>query len=166
MKSIQLTQGHHATVDKKDFKFLNQWKWRALKAKRKNAPPTWYAIRTTPRPNRKCVYMHREVMRLRGFTEFSQVDHRDGSGLNNQRKNLRAATAPQNHWNRRKGAGCTSQFKGVYWHKKLKIWMARIYCLGKHYYLGIFKKEKDAAKAYDAASVLHFGEFARLNLSK
>lgn len=161
---ITLTQGKVALVDDVDYEFLGQWKWRALKANRKDLECAWYAIRTTARPNRKCIYMHREVLRLAGFSEVPQGDHQDANGLNNQRLNLRPATSNQNHWNRRKRNGCSSQFKGVYWHKKTKKWVARIFCLGKYYFLGTFDDEMDAAKAYDTAAIQRFGEFANLNL--
>lgn len=164
MKEIVLTRGKCAVVDDEDYEYLNQWKWRALRAVRKTTEVTWYAFRTTARPNRKSVYMHREVIASCGFTECPQCDHADSDGLNNQRKNLRSSTANQNHWNRRKSSGCTSQFKGVYWNRKFGKWMARIFCLGKHHYLGMFVDESEAAKAYDTASVHYFGEFARINI--
>lgn len=153
-----------ALVDDEHYDFLMQWKWRACRAKRKQTPNAFYAIRTTPRPNRKCIAMHREVLRLSGFLDFPQCDHIDSNGLNNQRSNLRPATASQNRWNMRKREGRTSKYKGVYWHKKTRKWMARIGHLYKHKYLGNFTNEIDAAKAYDSAAIKLFGEFAFLNL--
>lgn len=163
MKQIPLTQGKYATVDDEDYDFLIQWKWRALKATRKQVRCVWYAHRTTARPNRKGVYMHQEVLRRCGFEKVQQCDHLDADGLNNQRKNLRPATSSQNRWGMRKRSGRTSQFKGVYYHKVSKKWMSRIGYLSKHYFLGVFANEIDAAKAYDAAALFYFGEFARLN---
>ena len=163
MKIISLTRGLQTIVDDEDYDFLMQWKWRALKAKRKKTTQVWYAYRTTSRPNRKSVYMHREVMIRSGIENPQQCDHEDSNGLNNQRKNLRHATASQNRWNMRKRTGCSSQFKGVYWHKKTKAWMARIAQFGKYHYLGLFNNESDAAKAYNDAALRLFGDFANLN---
>lgn len=164
MKLIALTRGLHAKVDDEDYKFLNQWKWHARRSRRKQTTDTWYAQRTSPRPNKKHIHMHREVLRRMGFTDFPQGDHRDSDGLNNQRYNLRPATVKQNGWNRRKRSGCSSRFKGVHWHKANGPgWMAVIHLEGKLNYLGTFEKETDAAKAYDTAARSHFGEFANLN---
>jgi len=60
--------------------------------------------------------------------------------------------------------GCgkyTSQYKGVYRasHAKSNPWRAGI--VGK--YIGSFANEGQAARAYDAAARLRFGEFARTN---
>lgn len=164
MKTITLTQGQVAVVDDEDYLFLSQWKWYAKRVKRKQATDTWYAERTGPRPNKQHFHMHREVLRRIGFSDFPQGDHKDSNGLNNQRYNLRPATVPQNGHNRRKRNGCTSRFKGVHWHKsKGPGWMAVIHREGKLNYLGTFENEIDAAKAYDAAARLYFGEFSRLN---
>jgi hypothetical protein len=53
------------------------------------------------------------------------------------------------------------QFKGVHLHKEGK-WVAQV--VGRHCrYLGLFVREEDAARAYDAAALEIFGEFACLN---
>ncbi len=148
MKEIQLTRGKVALVDDEDFEYLNQWKWHALKGR-----CTWYAVRSFPKGN--CIYMHRIL-----FPGAVQVDHRAGSGLNNQRSsNLRPATGTQNQGNRGLDRDNRSGVKGVYWHKKSGKWMARV----GRVYVGIFENLTDAARAYNAAAQEHFGEFARLN---
>jgi hypothetical protein len=52
-----------------------------------------------------------------------------------------------------------ASFKG----RRYLYWKAEISPNGKRLYLGIFKSETDAARAYDAAAAKEFGDFARLN---
>lgn len=94
-----------------------------------------------------------------------EVDHRDTNGLNNQRDNLRGCGRNENRYNSRKTTrACTSRFKGVSWNKFDKKWTAMIGFQGKSHYLGQFTDEVEAAKAYNAAAVRMFGEFARPNI--
>lgn len=88
------------------------------------------------------------------------VDHIDRDPTNNKIENLRAATQRQNLWNTiKKPTGKQSKYRGVGWHKRDKLWYARIRIEGKRKTLGYFKDELDAAKAYqEAAKKLH-GEF-------
>jgi hypothetical protein len=106
---------------------------------------------------RKPVYMHRMVARpRRGYI----VDHKDGNGLNNCRDNLRVCTRRQNQANRRSRRG-VSRFVGVYPHKDK--WIAEITSHGRHFYLGYFDDEVQAAKARDRKAWELHGEFAYLN---
>ncbi len=91
------------------------------------------------------------------------VDHIDGNKRNNQRSNLRIATRRQNALNRRpKLNGCAdSNYKGVAFQDGK--WRARIGVDGEQLSLGYFKSENAAARAYDHAAVLYFGEYAQLN---
>lgn len=86
-----------------------------------------------------------------------------------RRQNLRVATKQQNGANRGKFAGTfTSQYKGVTNREKhladpTAPWLARIRVNGKLIQIGRFVSEHEAALAYDAAAIQHFGEFAKLN---
>ena len=106
--------------------------------------------------SRRYVLMHRVVM---GAKDGEIVDHVDGDGLNNQRLNLRIATAEQNSWNRR-GRGA-SRYIGV--RKSPRGWVALIGYRGHEVYLGAYASEADAASTYDDAAARLYGSFARLN---
>ena len=109
----------------------------------------------------KNIMMHQEIMLP---AEGYEVDHIDGEGWNNCRGNLRNCLRAQNNCNRRKRkTSCTSQYKGVSRCRKTGQCIAQIGCQGDKIYLGTFKTDIEAARAYDRAAVLYHGPFARLN---
>jgi hypothetical protein len=157
-RRIPLTQGKYAIVDPEDFERLNKHKWYASKWGN-----TFYAVRCAgPRNKTKYIRMHREIMRP---PDHLVIDHINHKGLDNRKANLRNATRAQNNYNRvaikRKGA--TSKYKGVAWKKEKKKWRAHIYFNGEGIFLGYFKDEIQAAKAYDKAAKKYYGQFAYLN---
>lgn len=157
MKEIPLSNGKFTSVDDSDFDRLSKHKWCAQKRKH-----TFHAARYV---GKRYVYMHREIL---GLTDSKiQGEHRDGNGLNNQRFNLRVATKRQN------GQafstlrdGKTSKFRGVSWHRVARKWVAAITVIGRSVYLGLYRTEEEAAKAYDNAAFTHFGQFASPNFPK
>lgn len=100
--------------------------------------------------------MHRMIF---GAEKGKSVDHRNGEKLDNRIGNLRYATKSQNAANSKKrNLGKTASiYKGVDWDKG--AWSVHI----KRIYVGRFPSEIEAAKAYNAAALEHFGEYARLN---
>jgi len=155
MKKIPLTRGKFALVDDSDFNFLAQFKWCAYKNAKSGV---WYALRNIRRPNGKwrTIFMHQVLL-----PGVPQIDHRDGNGLNNRRKNIRPCTYSQNNINQHKRLDNTSGHKGVYKHSYTDSWVATIGVNGKHVYLGIFKQKKDAIKVRKEAALLHYGEFVK-----
>jgi hypothetical protein len=156
MKEIPLTQGKVARVDDLDFARLSKFKWTFHREHRSE-----YAIRcvpnTGPGPRQRMLKMHREILDVR---PDEIVDHRDGDGLNCQRYNLRIASAETNGGNRRKLKPGRSRFKGV--RPSRGKWRAYI-CHKGIRNLGTFCSEEAAAKEYDRAARIAWGEFARLN---
>lgn len=92
-----------------------------------------------------------------------KVDHIDRDRSNNSISNLRLATDSQNMWNCGKKPNTKSKFKGVWWHKTNKKWIAEIKKYRKKIHIGSFENEIDAAKAYDSKSLELHGEFSKTN---
>lgn len=149
MKEIQLTRGRVALVDDEDYERLNQYKWCVLPGRR-----TIYA-RRKGNPS----LMHHYIM---GKIKGLEIDHINGNGLDNQKKNLRHCTHAENSRNSRSYTG-NSCYKGVSWKVRSETWIAQIKVNGKLIHLGTFSDEKKAALSYDKAARKHFGEFARCN---
>jgi hypothetical protein len=153
MKTIPLTKGKVALVDDEDYERLSQMKWYALDNKH-----TWYAARSRrAHGNRQSILMHCLIC-----DTVHDVDHIDGNGLNNVRRNLRPATRSQNMANG-KSRGGTSKYKGVSWVKSRNVWVAYIEKDGKSMNLGYSSNEEDCAILYNVAAQLFFGCYARLN---
>jgi hypothetical protein len=75
------------------------------------------------------------------------IDHIDGDRSNNKFSNLREATQKQNSENhQRLLANNTSGYRGVYYQKQTKKWVAQIGHRRKTYNLGSFLTPEDAAR--------------------
>lgn len=157
MKKIKLSQNLYAIVDDEDFGMLNQFKWSACKQRN-----THYATRAIKLADGKwtSIKMHRLIMRT---SKGIQIDHINGNGLDNQKKNLRFCSNAENARNRGAQTNSTTKYKGVFWDKYHKKWTARIQVNYKNVFLGYFKNITDAIFAYNQASVNYFGRFAKLN---
>lgn len=152
VKKMPLTREKYALVDNGDYEWLSQWKW--------HYSHYGYAARKS---GQKQLYMHQVIM---GKGPGMETDHINGNRLDNRRGNLRHCTAGQNQHNQRARKGKSSQYKGVYRRSDCKRWSAGIGVSGKVQYLGLFKSENDAARAYNEAARKHFGDFAALNSIK
>jgi len=141
-----------AIIDPDDFQKLSLYDWHLLETKGK-----CYAAMFN---EGAILSMHRFIMNApRGRI----VDHRNHEGLDNRKANLRFATHSQNCCNKKILKKGTSIYRGVGFIKKSNKWQAIIYCNGIRKYLGLFKNQEDAARAYDNAAKLYHGEFAMLN---
>jgi hypothetical protein len=155
MKEIPLTQGKVAIVDDRFYPMLKTiGKW-CLQSGR------YAATRFRGR-----LWLMHDLLMLWAYGEPPQgkkVDHRNRDGLDNRLRNLRYATSSQNNANKLKRSDNTSGYKGVFWHKRAKKWMAQLGYQNKLHYLGLFASKKEAALAYNEAAEQLAGEFACKN---
>lgn len=159
-KEIQLSRGMHALVDVDDYdRVVDMGSWCADPAKR-----TFYARKNLYTPGTQKLtplLMHTFI------TGWPYVDHINGDGLDNRRSNLRPATALQNMANKRRYRNNTSGFKGVTRNSGTgRPWQASIRANNRRYHLGYHDTPEQAARAYDAAALRLFGEFARPNFPR
>lgn len=152
MKFIPLTQGKRACVDDEDLDWLMAMgSWHYLKK------------RGCARGGDGKTMMHRTVAERHGIAgPGDNVKHMDGDRLNNQRSNLRVVNRTQQAAGRKKYRGKVS-YKGVSYDATKDRYRATIWSSGKWYHLGWFGNARDAARRYNDAAFLFFGEYAKLN---
>jgi hypothetical protein len=104
--------------------------------------------------------MHRLIMNTPNDME---TDHINCIRLDNQKINLRVATAAQNQANRPMHRNNMSGRKGVTWYKNANKWCSRIIFHRKRIYIGLFSDLDEASQAYKEKAKELFGEFAYMN---
>jgi len=152
-KEIPLTKGKMAIVDDDDFERVSKRSW--------YYHPNGYAINIERvMGHKKTVYMHRFII---GDIGRLQVDHQNGNKLDNRKSNLRPCTVNENQANSGKRKKNTSGYCGVSRQGGTKEWYAKIGFNKNTIWLGSYDTPDAAARAYDAAARVAFGEFAKLN---
>lgn len=138
-------KNHIIYVDKEDFHFLESHNWYIHKSNTK------LYLRGYLKGHRKngLVYLHRLIL------NGSEIDHIDGNGLNNERKNLRVCDRTHNNGNR-----VDYGSKGVHYDSLTKKYRAMIWFKGKKYCLGRFSNFEEAKIAYNKKSKELFKEFS------
>jgi hypothetical protein len=153
-RKIKLAKGVYTLVDPQDYESLSKYHWQLRKSKVNHL----YGVAIEAG---KIVCMHREIMNA---PVGMVVHHKDGNGLNNTKSNLQIVTMTENNKCCRKTRNPkSSKYKGVAFIKARKKFHARIVYNGTTKFLGYFKNEDDAARAYDAAAKIYHAEYAVLN---
>lgn len=151
--AITLTQGQTTLVDAADWDAVKDLRWYASRVRTLFYPQAHVSGRKSP------VRMHQFIFPA---THPLMIDHVNGDGTDNRRRNLRVVTHTQNQQNMRPQRG-TSSYKGVCWNSYSGKWQAYINASKRTQYLGRFTDEREAARAYDRAARALFGDHARLN---
>lgn len=148
-------QVYYTEVDQEDYERFVGFKW--------HLDSKGYVYRNKPdNGRRKPSRLHREIM---GADDPAiLIDHKDRNRLNNKRTNLRAATKAQNAMNSqpKRRVKATSQMKGVTWRRGR--WRMTIKLPDGKIIDRLFRKESEAAEAYNDFAKEHFGDFARINV--
>lgn len=147
---IYIDQNKEVIIDKEDFEKINNYTWRfgakgyAVSSKMKNS-------------KNHIILMHRLIMNA---PNGMVVDHINHNTLDNRKSNLRICTTSQNVMNSKTHKGSRSRARGVDYHKRDKLWRARIMVKGKRISIGWFKTEEEAIDARLKAEKIYFGEYS------
>lgn len=99
---------------------------------------------------------------IEGYSKKLQIDRKDND-KGYYKDNCRWITGHQNQSNTGSIPNSSSKYKGVSWNKRDTVWRARFKKGGKEVFLGNYKNEMDAAKAYNDYAFELNGEYAYLN---
>ena len=135
-------QGCKTIIDTEDYSKVEHYHWFA------NIAENRARVKST-----QGLYMARIIMNP---PDDMEVDHKDGNPFINCKHNLRICTHAQNSCNRHH-----ISTKGI--SKFGKKYKAEIKHNGESTYLGLYTDKSEALKAYNAAALILFGEFACLN---
>ena len=154
---IKLTRGRYAIVDEDMWWELSQYNWQYSEDK------SGYGVATRWKKGGGKVQMHRQVANC--HDPDLKVDHINGNSLDDRRENLRVCTHQQNAHNvAKRRDGVTSEYKGVWIHKRSGKYESQITVNGRTQHIGMFGSPDVAALAYNFAALLYYDEFAFLNV--
>ena len=153
MKTIELNHGYETIVDDEDFNWLNQYTWR-VRLHKGRVKRVLRGVRITDYvedwTRGDTIFMHRQIL---GLPKGSRIiiDHINRNPLDNRKQNLKFTTHGDNARNSKVRNTSKSGFKGVTNRTdRPNRFKAQIY-------LGTFLTAEEAARAYDRAVYLIFG---------
>lgn len=164
---VPLTRGLFARIDAADLALVADRAWTA----HRRGGGLYVQAGARINGRKTVAYLHRVLV---GARPGQLVDHRNGDTLDNRRENLRLCTPVENSRNKVSSQRAKrGRYKGVFLKRKNGKWRASIGAgeraasgKARTVHLGTFRTEAEAARAYDAAALAHFGEFAALNFPR
>lgn len=154
MGTHRCTDGTEFFVDDADDDIASSRAWRA---KRNKKDLTVYVVSGQPRRG-DWVALHRVITNpLTGMC----VDHINGNGLDNRRRNLRLCTHAENVRNRGTFRNNSTGVKGVVWSKYHQKYQGQLRLDGKTVHVGYFSSIEDAEIAVRERRESLHGAFAR-----
>lgn len=148
------SNGESFIFDKEDYEIATSYTW-CISG---NKEGKQYVVARGPEG--KIILFSRMIL---GAGDNEVVDHINGDTLNNRRLNLRKSDIAQNSRNTKLRSDNSSGYKGVGYLPESGRYRAYIGYKGKTIYLGHYDNAEEAARAYDTAARLYFGEYACLN---
>lgn len=157
-KILPTSNGYYIILDDEDYERASGHTWRT-------DIQDGYIQRVSSRINKKLVSMHSFIL---GDKDGHFIDHINRCVFDNRKINLRHATPAESCRNRGKPKiKSTSKYKGVHFDKIGRRWVVTLTknINGKRakVFNKYFKCELTAARAYNEAAKIHYGEFACLN---
>ena len=143
------------TIDDEDFEKIKYYSWCVWKHPEKHV---FYARCHDPKDHKKTIFMHKLII---DCPLSMVVDHIDGCGLNNAKKNLRICSTRENKLNSRIRKDNVVGLKGVRQNKS-GTFTARIKTENERICLGTFTNREDAYEAYCKAVKMYHKEFGRI----
>lgn len=135
----------YAIVDAEDYPSLMKYKW-CMVTKDNNK----YVV------TQRHTLMHKMILGKHPDPKYV-IDHLNGNGLDNRKRNIKHRTHAENAQNRKPKSNTASKYIGVF--KEPAAWRARINGL----HLGQFQTEEEAAMQYDKAALIIYGPDAQTN---
>lgn len=128
-QEVLLTKGYKAVVDVEDYRIVKQHSWYA------DVHPNGLVYAKCDDAIVGGRRLHQFILQAKG------VDHKDGDGLNNTRKNLRVCPQSVNSHNTRFQRNGTS---GVWFNQKLNRYEVTVTVHYKKHYIGVTRNYEEA----------------------
>lgn len=151
-------KGHEVLIDRDKVEKILPYTWYIQD--RIKAKTRYIATSMVVNGVRKYVLLHRFLLNP---DKTKVIDHINHNTLDNRLCNLRICTYSENNRNTTSRTNTSSKYLGVHLNKKSNMFSAKLRYNGTRLWLGSFKTEIEAAKAYNEAAIKYHGEFANLN---